>query len=391
MFQLSDFVNPIDLEKIKSEKEFLPHHIGSNISININSAEFLLNPNTKMALIGVNENRGMLLEANSSSAADEIRKYLYRLTFNSDVIIADLGNLKSGFTLSDTIFALKQLLSDLLSKNIFPVIIGGSRDLTYANYLAYEKLDQAVNLVSIDSAFRFGNSEAEINADNFLSKIILHQPNFLFNYSNIGYQSYFISKQETDLLEKLFFDVYRLGTTRNEIAEAEPIIRNADFISFDVSSIRQSEAPGNLSPSPNGFFGDEACVLSRYAGLSDKLTSIGFYGFTPDADLKGQTAHLYAQIIWHFFEGYAARKKDFPIAEKSEYLRYTVSLKNGSTDIIFYKSKKSERWWMEVPYPSHKKIQYDRQLLVPCSYKDYKIACEDEMPDRWWLAYQKLI
>jgi len=391
MFQLSDFVNPIDLEKIKSEKEFLPHHIGSNISININSAEFLLNPNTKMALIGVNENRGMLLEANSSSAADEIRRYLYRLTFNSDVMIADLGNLKSGFTLSDTIFALKQLLSDLLSKNIFPVIIGGSRDLTYANYLAYEKLDQAVNLVSIDSAFRFGNSEAEINADNFLSKIILHQPNFLFNYSNIGYQSYFISKQETDLLEKLFFDVYRLGTTRNEIAEAEPIIRNADFISFDVSSIRQSEAPGNLSPSPNGFFGDEACVLSRYAGLSDKLTSIGFYGFTPVADLKGQTAHLYAQIIWHFFEGYAARKKDFPIAEKSEYLRYTVSLKNGSTDIIFYKSKKSERWWMEVPYPSHKKIQYDRQLLVPCSYKDYKIACEDEMPDRWWLAYQKLI
>lgn len=391
MFQLSDFVNPIDLEKIKSIKEFLPHQIGYNISVNTNAKEFLLNSNTKIALIGVNENRGVLPETTSSSAADEIRRYLYRLTFNSDVMIADLGNLKSGFTLSDTIFALKQLLSDLLSKNIFPVIIGGSRDLTYANYLAYEKLDQAVNLVSIDSAFRFGNSEAEINADNFLSKIILHQPNFLFNYSNIGYQSYFISKQETDLLEKLFFDVYRLGTTRNEIAEAEPIIRNADFISFDVSSIKQSEAPGNLSPSPNGFFGDEACVLSRYAGLSDKLTSIGFYGFTPDADLKGQTAHLYAQIIWHFFEGYAARKKDFPIAEKSEYLRYTVSLKNGSTDIIFYKSKKSERWWMEVPYPSHKKIQYDRQLLVPCSYKDYKIACEDEMPDRWWLAYQKLI
>jgi arginase family enzyme len=391
MFQLNDFVNPIDFEKIKSEKEFLPHHLGSNISINRNATEFLLNPETKIALIGVDENRGIMLEPNSASGPNEIRKYLYRLTFNSDLVIADLGNLKNGFALNDSIFALKQLLSELISKNILPIVIGGSRDLTYANYLAYEKTDQAVNLASIDSAFRFGNSEVEINADNFLSKIILHQPNFLFNYSNIGYQSYFISKQETDLLEKLFFDVYRLGTTRSEIAEAEPIIRNADFISFDISSIRQSEAPGSASPSPNGFFGDEACVLSRYAGLSDKLSSIGFYGFLPELDLKGQTAHLFAQVIWHFFEGYAARKKDFPIADKSEYLRYTVSLKNGSTEIIFYKSKKSERWWMEVPYPSHKKIQFNRQLLVPCSYKDYKIACEDEMPDRWWLTFQKLI
>lgn len=281
MFQFNEFLSPVDLEKIKSEKDFLPHQIGSCISINTNSNQFVLSTEYKIAIIGVNENRGISHENTKVAAPDEIRKYLYRLTHNASLAIADMGNLKNGFTLNDTYFALKHVLKELLAKKILPVIIGGSRDLTYANFLTYENEEQVVNLVAIDSSFRIGNSEAEINAENYLSKIILFQPNFLFNYSNIGYQSYFVSKQETDLLDKLYFDTYRLGVTRTAIQESEPIIRNADFISFDIAAIRQSEAPGNLCPSPNGFFGDEACVLSRYAGLSDKLSSIGFLDMYP--------------------------------------------------------------------------------------------------------------
>ncbi|NUM51329.1 MAG: formimidoylglutamase [Flavobacteriales bacterium] len=390
MFQFNEFLSPVDLKKIKSEKDFLPHQIGSCISINTDSNQFILNTDYKIAIIGVDENRGILHENTTDSAPDEIRKYLYRLTYNASVSIVDLGNLKNGFTLNDTYFALKHILKELLSKKILPLIIGGSRDLTYANFLAYENKDLVVNLVAVDSSFRIGNSEVEINAENYLSKIILFQPNFLFNYSNIGYQSYFVSKQETDLLDKLYFDTYRLGVTRTSIQESEPIIRNADFISFDIASIRQSDAPGNFCPSPNGFFGDEACVLSRYAGLSDKLSSIGFYGYAPEKDIHGQTAHLYAQIVWHFIEGVSARKNEFPLADKLGYTKYTVSLKSGTTEIVFYKSKKSERWWMDIPYPSHQKIQYERQLIVPCSYNDYKVACDDEMPDRWWLTFQKL-
>lgn len=390
MFQFNEFLSPVDLEKIKSGRDFLPHQIGSCISINTDSNQFTLNAEFKIAIIGVDENRGILQENLAISAPDEIRKYLYRLTHNSSLAIADMGNLKNGFTLNDTYFALKHVLKELLSKKILPVIIGGSRDLTYANFLAYGNDEQVVNLVAIDSSFRIGNAELEINAENYLSKIILFQPNYLFNYSNIGYQSYFVSKQETDLLDKLYFDTYRLGVTRASIQESEPIIRNADFISFDIASVKQSDAPGNFCPSPNGFFGDEACVLSRYAGLSDKLSSIGFYGYMPEKDVHDQTAHLYAQIVWHFLEGVAARKNEFPLTDKLSYTKYTVSLKSGTTEIVFYKSKKSERWWMDVPYPSHQKIQYERQLIVPCSYNDYKIACDDEMPDRWWLTFQKL-
>lgn len=345
-----------------------------------------------IAIIGVEEGRGAISNDHCEESPNYVRKYLYRLVrLDGSARIIDLGNFKKGETSQDTYFGLSELLEGLLKKNILPVVIGGSQDLTYANFLAYKNLEQTVNLVSIDSKLDLGNEEEEINSSNFLTKIILHQPNFLFNYSNIGYQSYFADKSEVELMSKLFFDIYRLGEVQNNIESVEPIVRNADIISFDVSSVRQSEAPGNGNSSPNGFYGEQACQIARYAGLSDKLTSIGFYEVNSEFDNNGQTAHLAAQMIWYFIDGFNYRKKDFPVGSRKTYVKYRVNLQEGENELVFYKSDKSERWWMDVPYPSHEKIKYERHLLVPCTYNDYQTACNNEMPNRWWQTYQKLL
>ena len=52
--------------------------------------------------------------------------------------------------------------------------------------------------------------------------------------------------------------------------------------------------------------------------------------------------------------------------------------------------KKSDRWWMEIPYPPTKGLKFERHTLLPCSYKDYEMAVNNEIPDRWWQTYQKL-
>jgi formiminoglutamase len=170
----------------------------------------------------------------------------------------------------------------------------------------------------------------------------------------------------------------------------EPIVRNADMVSVDISSIRHSDAPGNKNSVPNGFFGEEACQIVRYAGLSDKVSSIGFYEINPEMDDRGQTVHLVAQMIWCFIDGYYNRKKDFPIGDKSDYLKYRVSIQDNKHEIVFYKSKKSDRWWMDVPYPPGKNTRFERHHMVPCSYNDYQTAVKEEMPDRWWQTFQKL-
>lgn len=375
------------------KEDYLQTQLGFQIDSYTASYGFPDLENKSIAIIGVNEDRGAINNLGCANAPDLVRKYLYRLfSLSSKSSIVDLGNIQAGFTKEDTYFALSNAISTLVKKKIIPIVLGGGQDLSYANYIAYEKLEQMVNLVSVDPQFDLGNiNEQKITSHNYLGNIILHQPNFLFNYSNIGYQTYFVEQPALDLMAKLYFDTYRLGFFKFNMEEIEPIVRNADILSFDISSIRFSDAPGCANHSPNGFYGEEACQIMRYAGLSEKLTSLGIYEINPEFDKDDQTVHLAAQMIWCFIDGFYNRKKDFPFSDKSEFTKYIVFVEEGKYELNFFKSNKSDRWWMEVPYPSSKKSRYERHLMVPCSYSDYQTACNQNLPDRWWQTVQKLV
>jgi formiminoglutamase len=213
----------------------------------------------------------------------------------------------------------------------------------------------------------------------------------LFNYSNIGYQTYFENQETVKLMENMFFDVCRLGNARSDLAEVEPTIRNTDLLTFDIGAIRASDAPGITMASPNGFFGDEACQLARYAGLSENLTSIGFFEFNPKFDPRGLTAQLIAQMIWYFIEGFCNRKNENPALQPDNFIKYYVPVSSSDDGITFFRSKNTDRWWMEIGIKANIKPQFQRHNFVPCSLKDYNTACADDLPDRWWKACQKLM
>jgi len=345
-----------------------------------------------IAIFGVMDDRQSIDNQGCSLAIDSFREKFYLLhegPFKSR--IADLGNIKAGHTVSDTYMAVKVVVSELIKQGIVPIIIGGGQDLTYPQYMAYEKLEQKVELIVVDKAFDLHEDEkGETTSQSYLNKIFLHDPNYLFNYSNIGYQNYYVSRESLKVMDKLFFDTHRLGVFSRKIEHIEPVLRNADIISFDMGAIRSSDACGNANASPNGFYGEDACQICRYAGLSDKLTSIGFYEFNPAFDQNGQTAILLAQMVWYFIDGFYNRKKDFPLQPKSSYIVYHTALKAESHEVVFIKSKKTDRWWMQVPYPNTKSAN-ERFHLVPCSYEDYQTAIDGEMPDLWWKTYQKLV
>lgn len=388
---MQEFFTPIDISQFNGVNTYAETAYGKRITAYTTDSEFPELKDVHLAIIGVEEDRKALNNEGCGLATNYVREHLYKLYQGSYTTkIVDLGNIKKGNTIDDSYFALTDALAQLLKKNIIPIIIGGGQDLTYCNYKAYTSLEQTINIVAIDSCFDIGDAEKDLNSQSYLSKIILHKPNILFNYSNVGYQTYFVEQNAIELMDKLYFDTHRLGQVRANMEEVEPIVRNADVVSFDISAIRQSDAPGNGNASPNGFHGEEACQITRYAGLSDKLSSIGFYEINPAFDTGKQTAHLVAQMIWYFIDGYYNRKQDYPIVDKSEYTKYRVSIKDHEHEIVFYKSNKSDRWWMDVPYPPNHKIKHERHHMVPCSYSDYQIACNDEMPDKWWQTFQKL-
>ena len=347
--------------------------------------------NIDLAIIGVCEDRLAISNKGCAKAPDEVRKYLYGLFAGSFTArVADLGNIMPGHTETDTFYALSETIQFLVKQNITPIIIGGSQDLTFAQFKGYEKLEQTINVVTVDARFDIGSAESDLNNKTFLGKIILQQPNYLFNYSNIGYQTYLVPQSSISMMNKLYFEAYRLGQIRDNITEAEPVIRHADMLSFDMNALKHSDAPGHEEAQANGFYAEEACQMMRYAGMNDKLSSVGLYEINPDYDTQGKTSSLAAQMIWCFMDGFYNRKKDFPSRSSTDYMRFHVFLQENKYEINFYKSNKSDRWWMEVPYPPDKNLKFERHTLIPCSYRDYEIACKDEIPDRWWQTYQKL-
>ncbi len=397
MVEISEYFEPIEIRQLMGGLYTQhPMALVNVIDIHTPDSGFPEIEGAHIALIGVAEYRNSTLRHNDENAPDLVRKSLYGLFQGpSKPKIVDLGNIKLGESVQDTHFALKITVAELLKIKVIPVIIGGSQDLTLANYQAYEEVGQIINIVAIDSKFDLGlEKNGKVTSEAYLNHIFTHEPNYLFNYTNLGYQTYFVDQDAIDLMNKLNFDIYRLGYVRKSLEEVEPLVRNADLLSFDMSSIRQSDAPGSTKASPNGLYGEEACQITRYAGLSPKLTSIGFYELRTTFDMGEQTSQLLAQMIWYFFDGFYNRKEDIPTRQNKEsddYIKYTVSIREFQNQITFFKSKKSDRWWMEIPCPTSLRPKYERQILVPCSYSEYLAACQEEVPEKWLQAYRKLL
>ncbi len=335
-------------------------------------------------LIGITEKRNSICK-DDANLPDLIRKKLYTFSSpGSNKKIADLGNFINGNSLEDTYFGLRYVLAFLLKKNIIPVLMGGSNHIAFAAYLAYESIKKNISITAISSRIDLLQSEDDLH-ESYLNKILNFKGDHLFNYSILGFQTCFVSKQELELLDKLYFDSYRLGSVRNNLRDIEPVMRDTDFLAFDLSSIKQSDAPGSSNPSPNGFYSEEACQISRYAGISDKLTSFGIFEICTEKDINEQTINLSAQIIWYFLEGLNYRIKEYPLNNPGSFTKYIVTLEGKGEDLVFYKSQESNRWWLEIP-----STLYNSKVIIASSYDDYQKASNQELPDRWWRTFQKI-
>lgn len=350
-------------------------------------------PNYKeadIALVGI----GNLEDGKDTAtelASDQVREKLYHLKKGFGAYkIVDLGNLKKGIDLIETSTRLQEVCQNLLEHNTLPVIIGGTHDMDYAQYKAYEDMNKLISFLNVD-AFLDMESDNELpDNQKHIQQVLLHEPNYLFSYSHLAYQSYLINRESIDILEKLYFDAYRIGSLRDRIPDMEPVIRDADMLSFDITAIRSSDAPGTARAQPFGLTGEEACQICWYAGINEKLSSIGFYEYNPQLDDdRHKTAAVISTMVWYFIEGFYHRKKELNF-KSNDYMRYVVSIHGDPETLLFYKSKLSEKWWLEVPHPVSDE-KYTRNSIVPCSYNDYEIATKGDLPERYITTLNKLI
>jgi formiminoglutamase len=380
---VNNYFDPVSLEKpgiflLKKEDSF-----AHQIKIHTSSAPIEGIENHDVAIIGIPENRNTL-NNDTDKAPDIIRGNLYQLASNSTKLkIYDLGNIKISKTINDTFYAIRDVLNELFNHNIFPVLIGGAQNITYGAYMAYKNMS-GINFVTIDPTIDAKEKTDDISSGNYLTHIFEDKTQSI-HYSNIGHQLCLTPEKSIDVLNKKYFEAYRLGMVRNNIKRIEPVLRDADIVSLDIASVRHADAPGNIKASPNGFHAEEICQIARYAGISDHLSCFGIFETNPHYDINGQTAHLCAQIIWYFLDGFIHRRPEYPGRNDNNFKKFMmqVSHKNNSK-IVFYKSLITDRWWFAIP--CEKK---DKDLIVACSYEDYLTAANDEIPSRWLWFYNK--
>lgn len=379
---LTDFIQPLSDSEIQLYfKPELPVHFfrGNDSEIEGHS----------IAILGIKDARGFDANAGTAEGPDHIRNAVYALhNFPLSLPVIDLGNIMPGATFQDTHEAMRIVVNEINRKGLIIIILGGDNSLVYSQYKGMANADYMLNMVMVDEKFTFTESSeyAAPNHQDYLFRIFVDSPSKIEHFSLLGYQTYFIPARDVDLLEQMNMEVYRLGLVREDIREAEPIVREADLLAFNVAALKACDAPGYVDASPNGFFSDEACQILRYAGSSDKMQCLGIYNYNPDFDQRGITATGIAQMLWYFIDGIHLRRADYPIVDEKDFQKFTVSIE-GEEDIVFMKSLKSNRWWMKVPASIHgKKVQ----KMIPCTYKDYMTAMESEVPDRWIQAYGRL-
>lgn len=382
-----NFLSPVS-DCVLAHNELLPEQaLGKKIRKHTTQSGMPDLDGVRVGIIAVRENRNDASHSLGELQFDTVRIALYGLyPGNWSTQIADLGDILQGDSVEDTYFALRTTLSILIDKKIIPVILGGSQDLTYPNYRAYDTFAPMVNIVNVDSNFDLGDASEPTKNNSYFGKIITEKPYNLFNYSSIGYQTYFNPQEEIDLMEKLYFEAYRLGEISKNIHLVEPVMRDAHIVTIDLKSVKASEVSAKQKFSPNGFDGKEICTIARYAGISNKVSSFGVYEYKPSKD-DTATSMLVAQIIWYFVEGINCRVKDDDFEIETNYQKFNVLVEED--ELIFYKSIKTGRWWIEIPFLPEVSNKLKKHTLLPCMHEDYIEASHGKIPERWYKAHKK--
>jgi arginase family enzyme len=371
---ISDFLVPVNLHEISHTEGYKEGQLGNSISIY--SETFPDIDDAQIILLGCGEQHGSGLIHGQSEAPDIIRRHFYSLYYwHHDIKIADIGNIKTGSLYTDSYAALRTVLCELINDGKTVIILGGSHDLTLSQYNAYADNKKLIEASCIDALIDL-DLDSPFKNENFLMEMLTGEPNYIRHYNHIGFQSYYVHPSMLETMDKLHFDCYRVGSVKENIDEMEPVIRNSNMLSFDMTAIAYAYAPASTA-SPNGFNGEEACVLMRYAGMSPNINSIGIYGYDAKHDKDELTAKQISHMLWYVLDGRSRGRREASINEKDSFNEYHTAF--AEVETTFLQSKKTGRWWMQLP---------DKKFIA-CSYKDYLLASSNEIPERWLRAQER--
>ena len=373
------YCNPVDFKNPRDGSVYGKHTLGFQIERDTMKYPRAKKGEIRAAILGVPCESGTLNKG-SREAPAAVREELYKLA-NLEGRVIDLGDLKPGKTDADIQFALRDVTEYLREEGIVAIVLGGGQDLSIGISRAFSN-DAEFVLTVADAAVDVKTGREVTGASNFISRIVRENPR-IFHLQMMGIQSHLVPPAVLAFLRQQTYDWMTLGQLRDDFPMAEPLLRNTTFLSFDISAVRQSDAGSQYHPSPNGLFGEEACRIARYAGLSNRLKVFGLFEVNPGSDPGGSSSALAAQMVWYFLEALSHRRPEDPGTDKSPFKKYFVEMVDHGEPMVFYHHALTDRWWIEIFTGE------GDSMTVPCREKDYSLAVKQEIPDIWWKYARK--
>jgi arginase family enzyme len=377
MLNLSDYFDAIDVKLLKS------FTYGEGFYGSVWSKKGKKQEAFQVALVGVLETRNSFTP-DVSCQLDEVRRAFYQLAYIHQINIYDLGNLKPGKTVQDTYAALSFVTEKLIENKIIPVFFGGTQDLSTAVIKGLLNKTQTCEIVYADSRFDY-SEEKDFHSRNYIRQIINTYQETV-QQAVIAFQNYYTTREQQRYMIDNGVETLRLGAIRSSYNQIEPLLRDADFFSFDLAAIKNSDFKAAVQSGPNGLYSEEACQLLNLAGISDKLKAVGIFEYNTSCDADGQSAQLLAQLIWHFILGVSQRKGDWPTKDLEKYKKIYVRIDKTDMDILFYQNTQNNRYWVEIQGNNK-----GEKKIIACSEKDYKDICNNNIPDRIWKNISRLL
>ena len=286
--------------------------------------------------------------------ANRVRRHLYRFSADfQSLALTDLGNFRS----SQPDF-MCEAIKELIDSGVIPIILGAPRsfDLPLIKSLAKRK-DYSNSLIVAESLPAWLEFESESPKTQFL-----------------GMQQHVTMPVLQSMAIDRHFPILRLGASRDGLEEVEPYARESNALLFDLSSMRMADLLAQKARSSSGYCTEEACRIMRYSGLSPLLQCVAVTGHDPMCLSHDVSANTTAQLCWYLLSGLNSRVDEKP-ATTDNFTQYTIQLSECEFDLTFFKSKRSGRWWVQIPGK-------DNVETHPCAHADYVSACEDRVTGR---------
>jgi formimidoylglutamase len=296
-------------------------------------ADIILKPDTlggrvpDIVIIGVPTDEGIRRNGGrpgASHAPDAIRSYLAKLTPNShptaertalELTILDAGN-AHGETLEEIHDNTQQLTARYLTDTSVIIALGGGHDVTYplAKGMHNAIGQKPFSLINLDAHLdvrpkKDGKHHSGSSFRLLIEDGILDGKNF----TEFGIQQFAYSKEHYDwvtgqgasveFFDELYFDEEIISRFSDILTSSELPY----YVTFDIDSIRSSDAPGCSAPSPIGFTAEQALAMSFAAGLNSSTKVFDIVEVSPGYDNDGRTCRLAARMIANFITGYLLR------------------------------------------------------------------------------------